>query len=66
MGLLFFISAVNYLDRQALSILVPTLRVELIFGARRPDVIITDHEDHKTVEIHLASRTGWWHRPKGK
>lgn len=40
-GLLFFISAVNYLDRQALSILVPTLRVELKFGPIEYSYVVT-------------------------
>src|SRR5262249_51232599 len=31
--LLFFLSLVNYLDRQTLSVLAPTLRTDLHFGA---------------------------------
>ena len=40
-SLLFFISAVNYLDRQALSILEPTLRAKLIFGPIEYSYVVT-------------------------
>lgn len=40
-GLLFCLSAVNYLDRQALSVLAPTLRQELGFGPSEYSYIVT-------------------------
>ena len=58
------------LDREASIVVIgatPRGIAAAVASAREGrDVIITDHEDHKTVQIHLGSRTGWWHRPKGE
>jgi MFS transporter, ACS family, hexuronate transporter len=40
-GLLFFLSVVNYLDRQALSVLAPTLRRELGFSPVEYSYVVT-------------------------
>ena len=40
-GLLFLIATVNYLDRQTLSVLAPTLREKLNFSAVEYSYVVT-------------------------